>query len=134
MKCTGVNMVNVVNLGQPWATRVNNMGQQYGSTKGGREMSRQLSVETAVCTEHERLTEECQRALENWDEHRAEFCRTRPIRQEAGDELLRLQAKYARAHTVLQRHVHDCLLCQMVAGAEQQHSENSSESYFESIL
>jgi len=117
---------------------LSNKGQQYGATiwgnKGGREMSRQLSVETAVCTEHERLTEECQRALENWDEHRAEFCRTRPIRQEAGDELLRLQAKYARAHTVLQRHVHDCLLCQMVAGVEEQHSENSSDTYFESIL
>jgi len=97
-------------------------------------MSRQLSVETAVCTEHERLTEECQRALENWDEHRAEFCRTRPIAQEAGDELLRLQAKYARAHTVLQRHVHDCLLCQMVAGAAGPDAENSSEVCFESIL
>ncbi len=97
-------------------------------------MSRQLSVETAVCTEHERLTEECQRALENWDEHRAEFCRTLPIRQEAGDELLRLQAKYARAHTVLQRHVHDCLLCQMVAGAAGPDAENSSEVCFESIL
>jgi len=116
------------------AIRVSNTGQQFEATRGGREMSRQLSVETAVCTEHERLTEECQRALENWDEHRAEFCRTRPIRQEAGDELLRLQAKYARAHTVLQRHVHDCLLCQMVAGAAGPDAENSSEVCFESIL
>jgi hypothetical protein len=97
-------------------------------------MSRQLSVETAICTEHQRLTEECQRALETWDEHRAEFCQTRPIPKEAGDELLRLQAKYARAQSVLQRHTHNCLLCQMVAGAEQQDYRNNSDTYFESVL
>src|SRR5437899_6260484 len=97
-------------------------------------MSRQLSVETAVCTEHQRLTEECQRALENWDERRAEFSRTSPVRPEAGDELLRLQAKYARAQTLVQRHMHDCLLCQMVAGAAEQNAENRSAGYFESIL
>jgi hypothetical protein len=97
-------------------------------------MGKQLSIETAVCTENQRLTQECQRALENWDEHRAEFCRTRPIAQEAGNELLRLQAKYARAHTVLQRHMHDCLLCQMAQGVEERESENSSDPYFESIL
>jgi hypothetical protein len=97
-------------------------------------MSRQLSVETAICTEHQRLTEECQRALETWDEHRAEFCQTRPIPKEAGDELLRLQAKYARAQSVLQRHTHNCLLCQMVAGAGKRYSEKSSDVYSESIL
>jgi len=36
-------------------------------------MNNQLSVETAVCTEHQTLLAECQRALEIWNEHRAEF-------------------------------------------------------------
>jgi hypothetical protein len=97
-------------------------------------MGRQLSVETAICSGHQRLTEECQRALETWDEHRAEFRRAGPIGQEAGDELLRLQAKYARAYAVLQRHVHDCLLCQLAQGVEERHSENGADTYFESIL
>ena len=56
-------------------------------------MNTQLSVETAVCTEHERLHIECEKALEIWNEHRAEFCQFRFIEREAGDELLRLQAK-----------------------------------------
>ncbi len=94
-------------------------------------MGRQLSVETAVCSGYQRLTEECQRALETWDEHRAEFRRAGPIGQAAGDELLRLQAKYARAYAVLQRHMHDCLLCQMVSGVGER--DSSSDAYSECI-
>ena len=63
--------------------------------KGEKEMNNQLSVETAVCTDHLLLLAECQRALEIWNEHRAEFSRSYPITKEAGDELLRLQAQYA---------------------------------------
>src|SRR5258708_2385087 len=36
--------------------------------EGRREMGKQFSVETAVCTEHQRLLEGCQRALEIWNE------------------------------------------------------------------
>jgi hypothetical protein len=74
-------------------------------------MSGQLSVETVVCSEYQRLLEECQKALENWNEHRAEIRGSRLIGKEAGDELIRLQAKYARAYTVLRKHAHDCLRC-----------------------
>jgi len=77
-------------------------------------MNNQLSVETAVCLEHQRLLAECERALEIWNQHRAEFCQSRVSGKEAGDELLRLQTKYARAYTVLQRHEHTCSLCQLV--------------------
>jgi hypothetical protein len=62
-----------------------------------KSMCKQLSVETSVCTEHQRRLEECQRALEIWNEHRAEVCQSRLSGTEAGEELLRLQAKYARA-------------------------------------
>src|SRR5580693_9777668 len=40
-------------------------------------MTKQLSVKTAVCSEYQRLLEESQRALEIWNEHRAEFCQCR---------------------------------------------------------
>jgi hypothetical protein len=77
-------------------------------------MSKQLSVNTLICSEYQRLLEESQRALEIWNEHRAEFRQFRFIEREAGDELLRLQAKYARAYTVLQNHERSCSLCQSV--------------------
>ncbi len=91
-------------------------------------MSRQLSVNTTVCSEYQRLLEESRRALEIWNEHRAEFCQFRFIGREAGDELLRLQAKYARAYTVLQSHERNCSLRQLVSGIEGSDSENSSDT------
>jgi hypothetical protein len=78
-------------------------------------VSKQLSVETMVCSEYQRLLEECQSALEIWNEHRGEICRSRLVGKEAGDELLRLQAKFARAYTVLQNHAQNCLRCQLVS-------------------
>jgi hypothetical protein len=91
-------------------------------------MSMQLSVKTTVCSEYQRLLEESQRALEIWNEHRAEFCQFRFIEREAGDEQLRLQAKYARAYTVLQNHERNCSLCQLVSRMEGRDPENSTEA------
>src|SRR6266404_9645743 len=91
-------------------------------------MNNQISVETALCAEHQMLLAECQRALESWNEHRAEFCQFRFIEREAGDELLRLQAKYARAYTMLQNHERNCPLCQFVSRIEERDSENSSDT------
>jgi hypothetical protein len=91
-------------------------------------MSKQLSVNTLICTEHQRLFEESQRVLDIWNEHRAEFCQFRFIGREAGDELLRLQAKYARAYTVLQNRERNCSLCQLVPRIEGHDSENSSDT------
>ena len=94
-------------------------------------MNNQLSVETAVCTDHQMLLAECQRALEIWNEQRAKFCQFRFIRTEAGDELLRLQAKYARAYTVLQNHERSCSLCQRASRMGGRASENSSATLFD---
>ncbi len=93
-------------------------------------MNKQLCVETAVCSEHERLLAECEQALDNWNDHRAELCKSYPIGKEAGDELVRLQANYARAYTVLRKHEHNCLLCQLM----ERDSENGSDGYSDSIL
>jgi hypothetical protein len=91
-------------------------------------MSKQVSVNSSICSEYQRLLEESQRALEIWNEHRAEFCQFRFIGREAGDELLRLQAKYARAYTVLQNHERSCSLCQLASRIEGRDSENSSDT------
>ena len=58
-------------------------------------MSEQPAATTLVCSEYQRLLEESQRARENWNERRIEICRSRLVGKETGDELLRLQAKYA---------------------------------------
>jgi len=96
--------------------------------KGQETMNNQFSVETAVCTDHQMLLAESQRALEIWNEHRAEFCQFRFIEREAGDEFLRLQAKYARACTVLQNHERSCSFCQLASRMEGRDSENSSDT------
>lgn len=91
-------------------------------------MSEQFSIKITVCREYQRLFEVCQSALEMWDEHRAEICRSRLLGREAGDELLRLQAKYARAYTLLQKHKHNCLQCQLVSITEECDSENNADA------
>ncbi len=92
-------------------------------------MNKLPSVETAVCTEQQRLSAECQKALEIWKERRAEFCRSHLSGKEAGDELLRLQAKYARAYTVLRNHARNCSLCKLVSRIEGRDSGNSLRDF-----
>ena len=97
-------------------------------------MSKLLSVQTTVCDEYQRLLEESQSALALWDEHRAEVCQSRLIGKEAGDELLRLQAKFARAYTVLQNHMHNCLRCHLVSRMEEYVSANNAPAPADTTL
>ena len=96
-------------------------------------MSSQFCVETSACAEHRVLLEECERALENWNDYRAEFCQVRFIRREAGDELVRLQAKCIRAYTALRNHETNCLLCKMTSrtGGCKPESSLDASSYYE---
>jgi len=77
------------------------------------------------------LLAECQTTLEVWNEHSAEFCEFHPIGRKAGDELLRLQAKYARAYTVLQNHKHNCSLCRLASRMGGRVPENNSATLFD---
>jgi hypothetical protein len=95
-------------------------------------MSKPLCINATVCSEYQILLEECQSALEFWDLHRAEVCESRLTGKEAGDELLRLQAKFARAYAVLQRHPQDCPLCQLVSTMAERDSENSWDALSDS--
>jgi hypothetical protein len=88
-------------------------------------MSKQLSIKTTVCSEYQRLLEECQGALEIWNKRRGEFFQSGLIKTEEGDELLRLQANFARAYAVLEHHSSDCALCDLVSRIEGRDSENS---------
>jgi len=72
-------------------------------------MSTQPLADTEVCSECQRLLEASENAREVWNEHRVEICRSRLVGKETGDELLRLQAKYARAYAAFQKHVQNCV-------------------------
>jgi hypothetical protein len=97
-------------------------------------MNKQFSVETVACTEQRRLFEESQQALEMWNDRRAEFCQSHLSGKEAGDELLRLQAKYARAYTVLRNHARNCSLCQWASRIEGRDAEKSSRALCDNDL
>jgi hypothetical protein len=97
-------------------------------------MSKQLSVKTAVCTEYERLLKECQSASTIWNEQRAEIYWSRLRGKKVEDELRQLQAKYARAYSMLQKHTHDCALCQFVSSIEGLDSENNLDALSESKM
>ena len=97
-------------------------------------MSREQFVKTGICNKYQTLLEECESALAIWNERRAKISQSRLVGKEAGDELLRLQAKYARAYTVLQNHARNCSLCQLVARIEGRDSENSSDAVSDSNL
>jgi hypothetical protein len=78
-------------------------------------MRKQPSATGILCREYQRLLEEAANARGRWDERRSEICRLQLVGKETGDELLRLQANYARAYMLLQKHVHTCFRCQLVA-------------------
>jgi hypothetical protein len=78
-------------------------------------MTKQLSTTTMVCNEYQQLLEQSKRTRDIWDECREEICRSRLVAREIGDELLRLQANYARAYTLLRKHVNTCRRCEPVS-------------------
>jgi len=74
-------------------------------------MSEEPHPTAIACREYQRLLEESESARGSWDRSRAEVCRSRLIGKEKGDELLRFEAKYARAYMLLQKHVNTCVEC-----------------------
>jgi hypothetical protein len=78
-------------------------------------MKKQPSMNGILCEEYQRLLEESASARRRWYERRSEICRVHLVGKETGNELLRLQANYARAYTLLEKHIHTCSLCRLVS-------------------
>jgi len=91
------------------------MGQQY--------------VKSGICEKYQTLLEECGDALSNWDRCRARVAQSGQAGKEEGDEIFGLQAKYARAFAALQNHLHDCVLCQLIARFEGAQSPEDATLY-----
>ena len=74
-------------------------------------MTMQLPATVKACTEYQRLLEESRGAREACSTFRTEKCGAQMIPEETIDELIRLQARFARAYALLQNHVHTCGCC-----------------------
>lgn len=70
---------------------------------------------TAFCSTYERLLCACAQSLDVWRDLREEIASSGLQNQEAGDELIRLQANYAKAYSRLEKHRGSCELCRFVS-------------------
>ena len=77
-------------------------------------MQSEVAYKTAICTDYEKLLCTCVSALDNWKNRREEVVDRHLSGKEVGDELMRLQADYARAYTRLEKHKDHCELCRFV--------------------
>ena len=70
---------------------------------------------TAFCSTYERLLCACAQSLDVWRDLREEIASSGLKNQEASDELIRLQADYAKAYSRLEKHRDNCELCHFVS-------------------
>src|SRR5260221_2242212 len=67
-------------------------------------MEGELFYKTAFCSNYERLLCVCVQSLNAWRNLREEIANSDLRSKEAGDDLMRLQADYARAYSRLEKH------------------------------
>jgi hypothetical protein len=95
-------------------------------------MRNQLSSQE-LCAEHQRLLTESQVALTNWNKGRAEIHKSGRRGRDTDNELLALQAAYAKAWALLQYHEHDCDVCQIISIVERVCSEGDAATLLETV-
>jgi hypothetical protein len=95
-------------------------------------MSSRQYVTSGICERYQTLLEECGTALAIWDKYRARVAASGPAGKEEGDEIFRLQAKYARAHAALRKHLHECLQCRLISNFGGSQTSDATTLYGES--
>jgi len=78
-------------------------------------MEGELFYKTAFCSNYERLLCVCVQSLNTWRNLREEIANSGLKSKEVGDELMRLQADYAKAYSRLEKHKDNCELCHFVS-------------------
>jgi hypothetical protein len=81
---------------------------------------------TAICTDYEKLLFACQRALEILAHRRQQIAAFGFAGKNIGDELLCLEAAYARAYAHLESHDENCRLCRFVSKLGHRNFSSSS--------
>jgi hypothetical protein len=75
-------------------------------------MERLDAVEVGFCETYEKLLEEREAARHNWNEQRVAIFELGLRGKEMDDELLSLQARFAKANALVCNHLRDCRLCE----------------------
>lgn len=91
-------------------------------------MNSEVTVQSTFCNEYDTLLHECENAQQSWSEWRQEMnslSAKHRLNKEGSDELLRLQAKFAKAYTRLERHHRECELCQFAARMAEERGEHA---------
>jgi hypothetical protein len=78
-------------------------------------MNTEFSAELGLCHTYEELLSDCERALEAWSARSEEIQKIHVAGAEVGGEMLRLQARFAKAYERLRRHVEKCENCRLQA-------------------
>lgn len=84
------------------------------------------SFRTAVCTNYENLLLACQMALETWRKRREEVATRESMIKDETNELLRLQAAYAKRYSRLKKHQDTCEICRFVSNVGKDNSASIS--------
>jgi hypothetical protein len=82
---------------------------------------------TSFCDEYEGLLLRCQGALQKWTQRREEAWQMGLRGRVLGAELVRLQADFAKAYAILQKHVRECPLCEFVERLACENAETPDE-------
>lgn len=89
-------------------------------------MNVEFSAELGLCGLYEKLLSDCERALEAWSARSEELRSIHLTGVAIGGELLRLQARFAKAYAALRRHSEKCEHCRLQAKRIRPHAFASS--------
>lgn len=76
------------------------------------------AVGSAVCETYQALIDDCANARRQWNERRAEISELGLRGKGIDNELLGLQARFAKSYAMVRNHVCDCGSCQLASGAD----------------
>jgi hypothetical protein len=79
-------------------------------------MSATVFETAAVCETHQGLHDECNRARDEWNRRRAEISKVGLKGKKIDNELMRLQAKFAKSYAMVRNHLRGCECCQSARG------------------
>ena len=70
-----------------------------------------------TCETHQGLMDECSAARMEWNARRAEISKLGLRGKKIDNELLRLQARFAKSYAMVRNHLGDCECCKSARGA-----------------
>jgi hypothetical protein len=79
-------------------------------------MSATLFEMATTCETHQGLLDECNVARTEWNARRAEITKLGLKGKKIDNELMRLQAKFAKSYAMVRNHLRGCECCQSARG------------------